>query len=65
MNPGSVWLDFSQLEDWTWSGLRSRHVRLYMSAIGLPEAEIHVDGVALEVRYVPPSGPGLVTWEEM
>lgn len=64
-NPGTEYLDFSNLESWTWTGIRSRLVRLYMSAIGLPEAEIYVDGVAVEVRYVPPNEAAVVLWEEL
>jgi len=36
-----------------------------MSAIGVPEAEIYVDGVALVVRYVPPNEAAVVLWEEL
>jgi type II secretory pathway pseudopilin PulG len=64
-NPGTVSLDFSNLENWTWTGVRSRFVRLYMSAIGVPEADIYVDGVALVVRYVPPDEAAVVLWEEL
>ncbi len=64
-NPGTVSIDFSNLENWTWTGIRSRFVRLYMSAIALPEAEIYVDGVAVEVRYVPPNEAAVVLWEEL
>ncbi|MCH7719630.1 MAG: hypothetical protein IH988_01385 [Planctomycetes bacterium] len=64
-NLGTVSLDFSNLESWTWTGLRSRFVRLYMSAIDLPETEIYVDGVRVEVRYVPPNETAMVLWEEL
>jgi hypothetical protein len=64
-NLGTTYLDFSNLESWTWTGIRSRLVRLYMSAIALPEAEIYVDGVAVEVRYVPPNEAAVVLWEEL
>jgi hypothetical protein len=64
-NQGTESLDFSNLESWTWTGLRSRFVRLYMSATDLPEAEIYVDGVRVDVRYVPPNEPAVVLWEEL
>ena len=64
-NAGTTYLDFSNLESWTWTGIRSRFVRLYMSAIGLPETEIYVDGVAVEVRYVPLTETAVVLWEEL
>lgn len=64
-NAGSKTVDFSNLEAWTWPGIRSRFVRLYMSAIGFPETEIYVDGVRLKVRYVPPTEAAVVLWEEL
>ncbi len=64
-NPGTLYLDLTNNELWTWVDLRSRFVRLYMDSIGSPDAEIFVDAVAVEVRYVPPNQAAVVLWEEL
>ena len=64
-NQGTEYLDFSNIENWTWTGIRWRFVRVYMSSIGAPEANIYMDAAALEVRYVPPTGAAIVLWEEL
>jgi len=64
-NPGTVYLDLTNIADWTWTEVRSRFVRFYMSATGTPEAEIYIDSAGLDVRYVPPNTAGVVLWEEL
>ena len=65
-NPGTVSFDFTNLEAWTWPGLNSRYVRLYGTAIGVPDGgNIKVDAVGVEVRHVPPSQAAVVLWEEL
>jgi len=64
-NSGTIKLDLTNTEDWTWPRVRSRFVRLYMSSIGSPEADIYVDSVRVKVSYVPPNQAAVVLWEEL
>ena len=65
-NAGTVLMDFTNIQNnWTWPDLNAQIVRLYMTATGVPEAEIYVDAVSIEVRYVPPSEAAVVLWEEL
>ncbi len=59
-------MDFTNIQSsWTWPDLNAQIVRLYMTATGVPEAEVYVDGISIEVRYVPPAEAAVVLWEEL
>ncbi len=64
-NQGTVYLDFSNQESWSWPTINSHDVRLQAKGNGGSDGDIFVDGVALEVRYVPPIQPVVVLWEEL
>ncbi|MFQ5805347.1 MAG: hypothetical protein ACE5I3_02725 [Phycisphaerae bacterium] len=65
VNQGTVSLDFSNHESWTWPSVNSREVRFHAKKKADSDGDIYVDGAALEVRYVPPNQAVVVLWEEL
>ncbi|UCD30512.1 MAG: hypothetical protein JSV03_08605, partial [Planctomycetota bacterium] len=64
-NQGTVSVDFSNYEDWTWSSIDSREVVLIALKQGEGEdGTIFVDTTVLEVQHAQLE-PTIILWEEL
>ena len=64
-NRGTVYLDFSNHESWTWPSIGSRELRFKVSKNAAADADVYMDAAGVEVRYVQPAEVAVVLWEEL